>query len=184
MNVNRPPADTCHDKELKIIGRAVKVIELCADMSTERKNKHNTAYLLCFYSCVCVRWCCCFICSTSHSLLVFHFHFFHYFPVSEFHLNSTDYTLFLNDHSWGLWIQKPFRWLGPLGLPYITNHIRHWGLSTCKAYTYLDEHKSYDNELKGFFSSGSVCLCWKKEYFIYSALVISLVVNRFTLYSL
>lgn len=103
----------------------------------------------------------CFIFSCLHSSLIFHFHLFHYFPVSGLHLNSTDYTLFLNDHSWGLRIQKPFGWLGPLGLPYITNHIHRRGRSTCKAYTYLDEHKSHENELKGCFLCAHVCLCFR-----------------------
>lgn len=103
----------------------------------------------------------CFIFSSSHLSLVFHFHLFHYLPISEFHLNSTDYTLFLNDHSWGLQIQKPFSWLlKPWGLPYITNHIHRWGLSTCKAHTYLDEHKSHENELKGCFLCVCVCQCF------------------------
>lgn len=133
------------------------------------KNKYNAVYLLCFHNavrcilCVCV---CPFLCEAGdyfifgslHSSLVFHFHLCHYFPISELHLNSTDYTLLLNDHSWGLRIQKLFGWLGPLGLPYITNHIHRWGLSTCKAYPYLDEHKSRENELKGCFLCVSVCL--------------------------
>lgn len=120
---------------------------------------------------VCMRHASALYSADFHSSLVFHFHLFHYFPISEFHLNSTDYTLFLNDHSWGLWIQKPFSWLGPLGLPYITNHIHHWGLSTCKAYTYPDEHKSHkmSSEAVSFvFLFVCVCMCQKKEYFINS----------------
>lgn len=130
MWINLLSTDICYGTKLKIITTAVKVIEPCTDVSTESKNKYNAV-------CACSRLCGyildSFIFSHFHSLLVFHFHLFHYFRISGFHLNSTDYTLFLNDHSWGLQIQKPFSWLGPLGLPYITNHIHHWGPSTCKA---------------------------------------------------
>lgn len=158
----------CYDTERKIISGAVVVIEPCIDVSAERKTNTNAGYLLWFQQLCRLHSffffflpgfvCGCFVFYSFHSSLVFHFHLFHYFPISEFHLNSTDYTLFLNDHSWGLWIQKPFSWLGPLGLPYITNHIQHRGLSTCTAYTYLDEHKSHENELKGCFLSVTVCL--------------------------
>lgn len=162
----------CCDTEHRIISAAIVVIEPCIDVCTERKT-NTRQHIYCGFTTLSATFslpwfvCRCFIFSSFHLSLVFHFHLFHYFPISEFHLNSTDYTLFLNDHSWGLWIQKPFSWLGPLGLPYITNHIHHWGLSTCKAYTYLDEHKSRENELKGCFLCVTVCLrvcmCYRKK---------------------
>lgn len=122
------------DTKLKIISTAIRVIEPCTDVSTEGKT--NTAqYIYCGFTTlhqihvVCL-WLCeiddCFIFSNLHSLLILHVHLFHYFPISQPHLNSADYTLFLNDHSWGLQIQKPFGWLGPSGLPYITNHVHHY----------------------------------------------------------
>lgn len=123
----------CCDAKLKIISPAIRVIEPCTDVSTEGKT--NTAqHIYCGFTTlhqihfVCL-WLCeiddCFIFCNLHSLLTLHFHLFHYFPVSQPHLNSADYT-FLNDHSWGLQIQKPFGWLGPSGLPYITNHMHHY----------------------------------------------------------
>lgn len=134
-------------------------------MCPQRVKANTTQYIYCAFTTLSDTFLCvyvlpsCFIFRSFHSSLLFHFHLFHYFPISGLHLNSTDYTLFLNDHSWGLWIQKPFSWLGPSGLPYITNHIQRWGLSTCKAYTYLDEHISHKNELEGYslFVCVSVC---------------------------
>ena len=146
-------AGICYDTRLKIISPAVKVVEPCTDVSTEGKT-NTRQYIYCGFTTLSDAF------SGLHSQqLVFHFHLFHYLPVSELHRNSTDYPLFLNDHSWALRIQKPFGWLGPLGLPYITNHIQHWGRSTCKACTYLDEHKSHENELKNRFLCVSVCVC-------------------------
>lgn len=174
--MNKPPQHSYvlwhHVKNNQLCRQGYWTVHWCVHRG-EKQIRH-TVHLLCFHNsvrcilCVCVcSYLCeagdCFIFSSFHSSPLLHFHLRHYFSISELHLNSTDYTLFLNDHSWGLRIQKPFGSLGPSGLPYITNHIQHWGLSTCKAYTYLRGHKSQENELKGCFLF--VCISVERSAF-------------------
>lgn len=108
LNVNIFSIYVRYDNKLKIIIATVPSV-LLNSVLRWKNNEHNPECLLCLL-----------VVTALHSVTSI---LFHYFPIWGLRLNSTDYTLFLNDHSWGLQMQKPFNWLGPLGLPYITNHF-------------------------------------------------------------
>ena len=99
--------------------------------------------------CVCDRWATALSAATSAHRLYLGFIYSIICQYPKPHLNSADYALLLNDRSWGLQIQKPFGWLGPLGLA--IHHKQHPPISTCKAEAGPNEHKSLGNELKGCF---------------------------------
>lgn len=155
----RRSAAVCCDTGLKIISTAIRVVEPCTDVSTRGRTNKAQLYLLWFHNSLSDTLCVSFFAGGGRLPHIGQpsIHRRHYIFISSIisqyhspHLNSTDYTLFPNDHSWGfanskaIWLIRAFS---------LAIHNRpHVPPSACRAYTCA-------RRLLPGWSVACVCVC-------------------------